>query len=74
MMRAPKSTSATALRKVIANGFTPDELRHLAAIQEAESPGVAPGGRWTSSPLRSWPLIVGGGIPALGWWRRHATA
>ena len=64
-----------SLRILIANSFAPDELRHLAAIRDAERPGsIARRSLSNRSAEELADMIVGGRRPTIGWWRRHSKA
>ena len=61
-----------SLRIVIANSFTTSELRHLAAIRDAESPSaIARRSLDEASVAELADMIVSGKTPTIGWWRRH---
>ncbi len=70
---SPTIEVSDSLRILIAASFEPGELRHLAAIQDAESPRVVARRSLDEQSIEELAeLVVGGGIPALGWWRRHS--
>ncbi|MGA7418610.1 MAG: hypothetical protein WBW80_11490 [Acidimicrobiales bacterium] len=63
-----------SLRILIANSFKPSELRHLAAIRDAESPRVVARQSLDEASVEELAdMIVSGKRPTIGWWRRHST-
>jgi hypothetical protein len=64
-----------SLRLLIADSFTTDELRQLAAVRDARSPrGIARRSLDEASREELADMIVSGKRPTVGWWRRHSKA
>jgi hypothetical protein len=62
------------IRRLFIDQFTPGDLRHLASLMESETP--ARKARRNLSPEAAEELasiLVSGGKPTIGWWRRHGT-
>ena len=60
-----------SLRRLVADQFTADELRHLAGIMEANRPGRIARRRLSEASRDELAeMLVDGRIPTIGWWRR----
>jgi hypothetical protein len=65
-------TIPDALRVLLASQFTSDQLRHLAALMELDSPGLrARQDLDEASVVELAAMVVAGKIPTVGWWRRQ---
>ncbi len=70
---APPERMSVHLRRLLATQFTPDELRHLAAIMDAQRPGATARRRLSEASVEELAaMIVAGKRPTVGWWRRAA--
>jgi hypothetical protein len=68
---APEPIS-DSLRALLISQFTANQLRHLAALMDLESPGLrARRDLEEASVIELAEMIVAGRIPTVGWWRRH---
>jgi hypothetical protein len=63
-----------SLRRLIAEQFTPDTLRQLASLMEAQKPGTAARRRLSEASIDELAeMLTTGRKPTVGWWRRHAA-
>ncbi len=62
-----------SLRRLIAEQFTPDALRQLASLMEAQKPGMVARRRLSEASIDELAeMICAGRTPTIGWWRRAA--
>lgn len=65
---------STSLRRVLAEQFSADTLRSLAALREAERPGAIARRELTPGGVDELARIIErGSVPTIGFWRRHAS-
>ena len=64
---------SNSLKATIAATFTPTQLRHLAALLEADAPGLRARRSLDEAGVEELAqMIVDGRTPTAGFWRRHA--
>jgi hypothetical protein len=71
---APPVEPPLGLKRVVMEQFTPEALRHLASLKEAERPRLI--ARRNLSPASVEELaamLAAGRRPTIGWWMRHRT-
>ena len=60
-----------SLRRLLAEQFGPDTLRHLACLMERERPPRVARRRLSEASVEELAeMIVEGRTPTIGWWRR----
>ncbi len=70
MTDEPKRLSAS-LRLMLAQQFSADELRHLACMKDAESPGLCARRRLSDASVDELAeMLTAGRTPTIGWWSR----
>ena len=61
-----------SLRRLLVSQFTASDLRHLASLMEAESPGMIARSRLSDASVDQLAdLLVSGRKPTIGFWTRH---
>ena len=62
-----------SLKVALVTLFTPDQLRHLAALKDADSPGMRARRHLDEASVDELAdMLVAGKTPTIGWWRRHS--
>ncbi len=63
-----------AVRRLIAEQFTPDTLRHLASLTEAAQPAMVARRKLNEASVDELAeMLTTGRKPTYGWWSRHAS-
>ena len=63
---------SVSLKRVLISQFTPDALRTLAALMEAESPGMDARRDLSNASLDELAeMLTSSRKPTYGWWTRH---
>jgi hypothetical protein len=61
------------LKGTVASLFTSAQLRHLAALKDADSPGMRARRNLDEASVEELAeMLVAGKTPTIGWWRRHS--
>ena len=69
----PPVRLSVSLRRLLVSQFTASDLRHLASLMEAESPGMIARRDLSNASIEELAdLLVSGGKPTIGFWRRHS--
>jgi hypothetical protein len=62
-----------SLRRLLISQFTASDLRHLAALMEAESPGMVARQSLSDASIDELAeMLTDGRKPTIGFWRRHS--
>ena len=65
---------STNLRRLLAEQFPADTLRHLATLMELDTPTLTMRRRLDEASVEELAqMIVDGRTPTIGWWKRHAA-
>ena len=71
----PPVRLSLSLRRLLVSQFGASDLRHLASLMEAESPGLVARSRLDDASVEELAeMLTSGRKPTLGWWRRHSEA
>ena len=63
---------SVSLRRLLVSQFSASDLRHLASLMEANSPGMIARSRLSDASVDQLAdLLTAGRKPTLGWWTRH---
>ena len=66
---------SVSLKRLLISQFTPDTLRTLAELMEAESPGMIARCDLSKASLEELAqMLTAGRKPTYGWWCRHTEA
>jgi|GEM_PF-2418995 len=69
----PPVRLSLSLRRLLVSQFSASDLRHLASLMEAESPGMIARRNLSNASLEELAeLLTSGGRPTIGFWRRHS--
>lgn len=59
-------------RRLLLDQFTPEQLRHIAALKEGDSPGMRARRLVDATAVDELvEMISAGETPTIGWWKRH---
>jgi len=73
--RTPPVRLSLSLRRLLVSQFSASDLRHLASLMEAESPGMIARVRLSDASVDELAdMLTSGRKPTYGWWARHTEA
>jgi hypothetical protein len=71
----PPVRMSVSLRRLLVSQFTASDLRHLAALMEANTPGMIARARLSDASIDVLAdMLTAGRKPTYGWWTRNSQA
>ena len=73
--RTPWVSLSNSLKVTLASSFTSDQLRHLAALKEADTPTLRARRNLDQASVEELAeMLCASRYPTIGWWRRHTPS